>query len=246
MRLKGKNIIVTGASRGIGAALAQEIARQGARVAITYSSQEAKAQEVLDSLTGSDHMMVMMKLDDASSISAAFAKILDSFGTLDGLVNNAGMTKDQLALRMSEQDFSDVLNVNLLGTFLTTKEVLKPMMKKRSGSVVNITSVVGQTGNAGQANYSASKAGVEAMTKSMAYEFASRDLRFNCVAPGFIETDMTGVLTDAQKTSILSKIPLNRMGTVHDVAHAVVYLLSDESSYLTGQTLGVNGGMHMN
>jgi len=243
--LSQKKILVTGSSRGIGAGIARLLADEGAQVGITYSSSEAQARDVLASLKGSGHIMVPLQVGDEASVTQAFATVLEKFGALDGLVNNAGITKDQLLLRMKEEDFQQVLDINLKGTFLCTKAAIKPMMKARAGSIVNITSVIGQTGNAGQANYAASKAGTEAFSKSIAQEVGSRQIRVNCVAPGFIVTDMTDKLTDDQKTAILSKVPLESLGQVDDVAHAVAFLLSDKARYITGHTLSVNGGLYM-
>ncbi len=243
--LAGKKIMVTGSSRGIGAGIARLLADEGAQVAVTYSSSEGPARDVLASLTGTGHMIVPLQVADEASVGAAFSKVLETFGSLDGLVNNAGITKDQLLLRMKQDDFQSVLDINLKGTFLCTKLAVKTMMKARKGSIVNITSVIGQTGNAGQANYAASKAGVEAFSKSIAQEVGSRQVRVNCVAPGFIVTDMTDQLTEEQKTGILSKVPLETLGQTEDVAHAVAFLLSDKARYITGHTLSVNGGLYM-
>lgn len=243
--LTGKNILITGGSRGIGAGIAKQLASEGAKVAITYSSSESQAQEVLNSLPGAGHMMVHMQVADEVSVEKAFNDVLEKMGSLHGLVNNAGITKDQLLLRMKSEDFSSVIDVNLKGTFLCTRFAVKHMMKARAGSIVNITSVIGQTGNAGQANYAASKAGAEAFSKSIAQEVGSRHIRVNCVAPGFIVTDMTDKLTEDQKKAILSKVPLQDLGKTEDVAHAVAFLLSDKSRYITGHTLSVNGGLYM-
>jgi 3-oxoacyl-[acyl-carrier protein] reductase len=243
--LSQKKILVTGSSRGIGAGIARLLADEGAQVCITYSSSEAQAREVLASLKGTGHMMVPLQVGDEASVTTAFATVLEKFGGLDGLVNNAGITRDQLLLRMKEEDFQAVLDTNLKGTFLCTKAVLKPMMKARAGSIVNITSVIGQSGQAGQANYAASKAGTEAFSKSIAQEVGSRHIRVNCVAPGFIVTDMTDKLTEDQKKAILAKVPLESLGQTEDVAHAVAFLLSDKARYITGHTLSVNGGLYM-
>jgi 3-oxoacyl-[acyl-carrier protein] reductase len=243
--LSQKKILVTGSSRGIGAGIARLLAAEGAQVCITYSSSEAQAREVLASLPGSGHMMVPLQVGDEASVTAAFTTVLEKFGGLDGLVNNAGITRDQLLLRMKTEDFQAVLDTNLKGTFLCTKAVLKPMMKARAGSIVNITSVVGQSGQAGQANYAASKAGTEGFSKSIAQEVGSRGIRVNCVAPGFIVTDMTDKLTEEQKKGILAKVPLETLGQTEDVAHAVAFLLSDKARYITGHTLSVNGGLYM-
>lgn len=243
--LDGKKIIVTGSSRGIGAGIAKYLAEEGATVAVTYSSSEAQAQEVLKSLPGTGHILLPLQVADEVSVQNAFDKAMEAFGTIDGLVNNAGITKDQLLLRMKTEDFTQVMNTNLTGTFLCTKLAVKIMMKARKGSIVNITSVIGQTGNAGQANYAASKAGTEAFAKSVAQEVGSRNIRVNCVAPGFIVTDMTDKLTPEQKDGILRKVPLQDLGKTEDIAYAVAFLLSDKARYITGHTLSVNGGLYM-
>lgn len=244
-RFEGKNILVTGSSRGIGAGIAQFLAEEGARVAVTYSSGAESAQKVVASLPGTGHLCLKLNVSDESSVNAAFEEIAQKFGQLDGLVNNAGITKDQLLLRMKTEDFQAVIDTNLKGVFLCTRAATKMMLKARTGSIVNITSVIGEMGNAGQSNYAASKAGVEAFSKSIAQEVASRGIRINCVSPGFIVTEMTDVLTDQQKQAILSKVPLNQLGDVKDIASATAFLLSPESKYITGQTLGVNGGLYM-
>lgn len=243
--LKGKKILVTGSSRGIGAGIAKAMSEAGAQVAVTYSSSPEAAQEVFSALTGDGHLLLSLKVNDEASVKEAFATIAKEWGGLDGLVNNAGITKDQLLLRLSGEAFSQVLDVNLKGAFLCTKAALKPMLKARQGSIVNITSVVGQTGNAGQSNYAASKAGTVAFAQSVAQEVASRSVRVNNVAPGFIVTDMTDELSEEQKQEITKKIPLGTLGQVEDIAHAVAFLLSDKARYITGHTLSVNGGMYM-
>ncbi|GIL21291.1 MAG: beta-ketoacyl-ACP reductase [Candidatus Jettenia caeni] len=243
--LEGKKIFVTGGSRGIGASIVQVLAEKGAQVAFTYSSQEEAAQKVLASLPGTGHFHLKMNISSEESVTEGIDKVLAKFGEIDGIVNNAGITKDQLLLRMKTEDFDQVIHTNLKGTYLVTKGFLKSMLKSRKGSIVNITSVIGQTGNAGQANYAASKAGTEAFSKSTALEVASRGIRVNCVAPGFIATEMTEVLNEEQKKLILSKIPLDRIADPKEVAYAVSFLLSDESKYITGHTLSVNGGMYM-
>lgn len=244
-QLADKKILVTGGSRGIGAAIAKELAAAGASVAITYVSREDAAQAVLKEMPGSGHQAVKMDISDEASVEAAFTQILSTWGNIDGVVNNAGVTKDGLLLRMKTEDFDQVVNTNLKGTFLVTRAVIKGMVKARKGSIVNVTSVIGQTGNAGQANYAASKAGVVAFSKSVAMEIASRGVRVNCVAPGFIATEMTDILTEDQKKGILSEIPLGRIADPKEVAKAVIFLLSDDSSYITGHTLSVNGGLYM-
>ncbi|RME16211.1 MAG: 3-oxoacyl-[acyl-carrier-protein] reductase, partial [Bdellovibrio sp.] len=243
--LKGKTVVVTGGSRGIGAGICQTLAQKGATVALTYRSREGEAQRVLQSLQGEGHQLFSLDLCNEASIKEAFSKIFEAFPQIDGLVNNAGLTKDQILLRMKTEDFDEVIQANLRGCFLCTKMILKPMLKKRSGSIVNITSVIGHMGNPGQANYAASKAGIEAFSKSVAKEVGSRGIRINCVAPGFIETEMTEGLSEDQRKKLLMNLPLERLGTPQDVAGAVAFLLSDESSYITGQTLHVNGGLYM-
>jgi 3-oxoacyl-[acyl-carrier protein] reductase len=244
--LEGKKIVVTGSSRGIGAGIAQSLASLGAQVCVTYSRSKDKAEKVFSDLKGEGHLLLQIDTSNEESIKNFFKAVLDSWSQIDGLVNNAGITRDQLLLRMKTEDFDDVYATNLKGTFLCTKAVAKPMMKQRSGSVVNITSVIGSTGNPGQSNYAASKAGTEAFSKSIAKELGSRGIRVNCVAPGFIQTEMTDVLDDKQKEGLTSQLPLSRLGTTDDVAQAVAFLISDASSYITGQTIHVNGGMYLN
>ncbi len=243
--LKGKRVMVTGGSRGIGAGIAKYLAGQGARVALTYSSSKEQAEKVLAELPGQGHLCIALNVSDADSVEKCFSEVLTKFEGLDGLVNNAGITKDQLLMRMKDEDFDSVINTNLKGAFLCTRAVMRPMLKARAGSIVNISSVVGQMGNPGQANYSASKAGLEGFTRSTAMEVASRGIRVNAVAPGFIVTDMTHALDDKQKDAITARIPLQRLGSVDDVASAVSFLLSDMSQYITGQVLQVNGGLYM-
>jgi 3-oxoacyl-[acyl-carrier protein] reductase len=243
--LKGKKIIVTGGSRGIGAAIVRQLADEGAQVAFTFSSREESAAEIARSLPGDGHVYVKMDISNEESVNQGVEQILAKFPEVHGLVNNAGITKDTLLLRMKTDDFDNVINTNLRGTFLVTKALSRTLMKNKA-SVVNITSVIGQTGNAGQANYAASKAGTVGFSKSVALELASRGVRVNCVAPGFISTEMTDALTEDQKKKILEQIPLGSIGEGKDVAQAVRFLVSDESRYITGHTLSVNGGMFMN
>ncbi|MGE4130036.1 MAG: 3-oxoacyl-[acyl-carrier-protein] reductase [Bdellovibrionales bacterium] len=245
MRLKDKKVLITGGSRGIGAGIARILSQEGARVAITYSSQQAAADKVMESLSGSGHMAVQMNVADSASVEKCFESVFSQFEGLDGLVNNAGITRDQLLMRMKDDDFDSVIATNLRGAFLCTRAVMRPMLKARAGSIVNISSVVGQMGNAGQANYAASKAGLEGFTRSTALEVASRGIRVNAIAPGFIVTDMTDNLDEKQREAIQSRIPLQRLGQVEDVASAVAYFLGDESRYITGQVLQVNGGLYM-
>jgi 3-oxoacyl-[acyl-carrier protein] reductase len=244
--LQGQKIIVTGGSRGIGAAIVKHLAAEGAQVCFTYSSREEAAAEVAKTLPGEGHFFLKLDVASEESINQAMEQITARWPSVDGLVNNAGITKDQLLMRMKTDDFDAVIATNLRGTFLMTKALTKIMMKARKGSVVNITSVIGQTGNPGQANYAASKAGTEAFSKSVALELASRNVRVNCVAPGFIGTEMTHVMSDDAKEKVLGKIPMGTIGEGQDVAHAVRFLLSEESKYVTGQTINVNGGLFMN
>lgn len=243
--LKGFSYFVTGGGRGIGKAIVQQLAQAGAQVAFSYASNEASAQEVLKSLPGEGHFVVPLKLEDPQSIEAACEKVLEKFPQLTGLVNNAGLTRDGLMLRMKLSDWDDVINTNLRGTFLVTQGFLKAFVKSRQGSIVNVASVIGRIGNAGQANYAASKAGLFGFTKSLAREVGSRGIRVNAVAPGFIKTDMTKDLSEDVQKQLLSQVPLGYLAEPEDVAHAVKFLLSPESRYITGHTLDVNGGMFM-
>ena len=244
--LQGKIALVTGASQGIGRACALELARAGATVALA-----ARNVEKLDAVAavivseGGTAKAYALDVSSEESIKAAAKAVLADHGAVHILVNNAGITKDGLALRMRLADFDDVLRTNLTGAFLLTQAVISSMMKARWGRVINITSVVGETGAAGQANYAASKAGLIGLTKSLAREFASRGITVNAVAPGFIQTAMTHSLTEDQKTGILTQIPLARYGTDADIAAAVAYLASDAAGYITGHTLDVNGGLYM-
>jgi 3-oxoacyl-[acyl-carrier protein] reductase len=244
-RFEGKNILVTGSSRGIGAGIARRLATEGARLAITHIASDEQALQIIAGLEGNNHIAVPLDVTSEESVNTAFGMISEKFGTLHGLVNNAGITKDGLLLRMKIEDFQAVIDTNLKGTFLCTRAAVKLMLKARQGSIVNITSVIGEMGNAGQSNYAASKAGTEGFSKSVALEIASRGLRVNCVAPGFIVTEMTEILTDQQKEAILAKVPLNAMGSIEDVAAATAFLLSDEAKYITGHTLSLNGGLYM-
>lgn len=244
-KLVGRRIAVTGSSRGIGAGIATWLAAEGAQVVVTFSSNEAAAQEVVKSLKGSGHLCLPLNVSDEASVEAFFAKVQEA-GGLHGLVNNAGIEKDQLILRMKTEEFDAVIGTNLRGTFLCARAAIKMMFKaKVAGSIVNITSVIGEMGNPGQSNYAASKAGVEGLSKSLAKEVASRGIRINCVAPGFIDTDMTRKMNEDQKAKILSGVPLGQMGQTSDIAAATAFLLSDEARYITGQTLSVNGGLYI-
>lgn len=247
MELNNKVALVTGGSRGIGREIALELAKNGANIAITYVSNEEKAKEVVDEIINLGVKAIAIKADVSKEeeVQEMMKKIEEEFRSVDILVNNAGVTKDNLLIRMKEEEWDQVMNVNLKGTFLCTKAVSRMMMKKRYGKIINITSVVGIIGNAGQANYSASKAGVIGFTKSMARELASRGIRVNAVAPGFIETDMTDVLKEDVKEAMFKSIPLGVFGKPKDIANAVVFLASEKSDYITGQVINVNGGMAM-
>ncbi len=242
--LTGMTALVTGASGGIGSAIAKALASQGARLAVSGSNAE-KLDAFRDTL-GGDHVAVPANLSDPASVDALVpAAVAALAGRLDILVNNAGVTRDNLAMRMKDDEWSDVIRINLEAAFRLVRAAAKPMMKQRFGRVVSITSVVGQTGNPGQANYAASKAGLVGMSKALAQELASRGITVNCVAPGFIRSAMTDVLPDAQKAALLTKIPTGNLGAGEDIGAAVVYLASREAGYVTGQTLHVNGGMAM-
>lgn len=243
--------LVTGASRGIGRACALELSKAGYKVALA-ARQTDKLEEVAAEIRAAgsgngsgEAYVVALDLASQESIKAGFAKVAAEFGRIEVLVNNAGMTKDNLALRMKADDWNLVLQTNLTGAFFCIQQVISPMMKERWGRIINIASVVGQSGNAGQANYVASKAGLLGLTKSLAQELASRNITVNAVAPGFIETDMTNVLKDEQKARITQAIPMGRIGRAEEVAAAVRFLASDEASYITGNVIDVNGGMYM-
>lgn len=241
-----KVAIVTGASKGIGAAIALQLAQEGYQLVINYNGNQQKA-EAVKVLCEKYQTAIVVQADVAKSDDAKRLcdTAMDTFGRIDVLVNNAGITKDNLLLRMSESDFDDVLSTNLKGTFLMCKNVSKIMMKQRSGSIINISSVVGITGNAGQANYAASKAGIIGLTKSLAKEFASRNIRVNAVAPGFIQSDMTDKLDLEIIANLSAQIPMKRLGDPQDIANTVAFLVSEKSSYLTGQVICVDGGMVM-
>ncbi len=242
--LTGKTALVTGASGGIGSAICAALAAQGARLAVSGSN--AEKLEAFRSTLGDPHIAIPCDLGDAASVEALVPAALDALGgQIDILVNNAGVTRDGLILRMKDEDWADVIRINLEAAFRLCRAVAKPMMKARHGRIISITSVVGATGNPGQANYAASKGGLTAMTKALAQELASRNVTVNCVAPGFIATAMTDGLPDAQKEALNARIPAGRMGAGADVGAAVAYLASDEAAYVTGQTIHVNGGMAM-
>ncbi|HVW78318.1 MAG TPA: 3-oxoacyl-[acyl-carrier-protein] reductase [Alloacidobacterium sp.] len=246
MSLEGKVALVTGASQGIGRACALALGRAGAKVAVAARN-EVKLQEVVNEIVGrgGDAHLFTLDIANEESIKSTAKAVVEHFGAAHILVNNAGITKDTLLLRMKRADWDDVINTNLTGTFLLTQALIGSMMKARWGRIINISSVVGETGQAGQANYAASKAGLIGFTKSLARELASRNITANAVAPGYIETAMTAVLDEKQRNAMLSQIPLSRPGTDEDIANAVRFLASDEAAYITGHVLDVNGGMYM-
>ncbi|HEY3425568.1 MAG TPA: 3-oxoacyl-[acyl-carrier-protein] reductase [Negativicutes bacterium] len=247
MLLDGKVAIVTGASRGIGRAVVIALAKAGAKVVINYAGNVIAAQEVEQVITnaGGQAILVQGDVSDAGAVEAMVKQTMDTYGRIDILINNAGITRDNLLMRMKEEDWDMVMNTNLKGIFHCTKAASRIMMKQRSGKIINMTSVVGVMGNAGQSNYAAAKAGVIGFTKSMAKELSSRGITVNAIAPGFISTDMTAVLSDQVKTELATKVPLGRLGAPEDVAAAVLFLASDTANYITGQTLHVDGGMVM-
>ncbi|WP_260484450.1 3-oxoacyl-[acyl-carrier-protein] reductase [Sphingomicrobium flavum] len=241
--LEGKTALVTGASGGLGSSIAKALAGQGARLALSGSNEEklkAFAAEL-----GGDHVALVANLSDAEEVDQLVPRAVEALGKLDILVNNAGITRDNLAMRMKDDEWSEVIKVNLEASFRLMRAAVKPMMRARSGRIINISSVVGQTGNPGQMNYVASKAGMVGMSKALAQEVASRGITVNCVAPGFMASAMTDALDDKQRDTILSRIPMGEMGSGDDIGAAVAYLASDEAGYMTGQTLHVNGGMAM-
>ncbi|NTZ18250.1 3-oxoacyl-[acyl-carrier-protein] reductase [Paenibacillus sp. JMULE4] len=245
--LTGKVALVTGASRGIGRAIALSLAEAGADVAVNYAGSEAAAAETVQQIEAMGRKAIKIKANVGAvqEVEDMFKQILETFGRIDILVNNAGITRDNLIMRMKEEEFDQVIETNLKGVFNCLKAASRPMMKQRSGRIINISSVVGALGNAGQTNYVAAKAGVIGMTKAAAKELASRGITVNCVAPGFIETDMTDKLSGEMRDQLLQQIPLARLGQPEDIAKAVRFLASEDSSYMTGQTIHVDGGMYM-
>ncbi|MGB0503187.1 MAG: 3-oxoacyl-ACP reductase FabG [Thalassolituus sp.] len=241
-----KLALVTGASRGIGFAIAQRLIADGYRVIGTATS-ESGVDKLRASLqeSGLEHDALVLNIGDSEQTTEALAKLQSDFGVPFVVVNNAGITRDNLFLRLNEDDWNNVINTNLTGVFRVCKALSKPMLKQKAGSIINISSIIGTTGNAGQANYAAAKAGLEGFTRSLAQEIASRNITVNCVAPGFIQTDMTDVLPETQKEAILATIPGKRFGHVEDIAGAVAFLASEDARYITGQTIHVNGGMNM-
>lgn len=247
MKLVGKTAVVTGASRGIGRAIALELAAQGANIVVNYAGSEAKAMEVAEEVRalGTKAMVVQANVSNATEVQDMMKRAIDEFGSIDVLVNNAGVTRDNLLMRMKEEEWDEVININLKGVFLCTKAVTRTMMKQRSGSIINVASIVGVSGNAGQANYVAAKSGVIGLTKTTAKELAPRGITVNAIAPGFISTDMTDKLTPEVKEAMLAQIPLARFGEPKDIASVVSFLASEDAKYMTGQTLHVDGGMVM-
>lgn len=243
--LEGKVALVTGAGRGIGREIALTLAEYGADVIVNYHGSREKAQEVVEQIEqmGRKAVAVQCSVADYEACGKMVTDMLEAFGHIDILVNNAGITKDNLVIKMSEEDFDAVMDTNLKGTFNTIKHMYRPFLKQRAGRIINLSSVSGVLGNAGQANYAASKAGVIGLTKSVARELAARNITVNAVAPGYIDTDMTQAMTEAAREATLAQIPLRRVGTPKDIAETVAFLASDRASYITGQVISVDGGM---
>lgn len=247
MPLTGKIALVTGASRGIGRAIAIRLASDGAKVAINFAGNLAKAQEVKSIIeaNGGEAMLMQCDVADFNAVEQMIKQITDNWKSIDILVNNAGITRDGLLMRMKPDDFDAVINTNLKGVFNCTKLISKLMIKQRSGKIINMSSIVGLEGNAGQTNYAAAKAGIIGFTKSAARELAPRGITVNAIAPGFIDTDMTSAMTDEAKQATAARIPLGRIGRTEDIANAVAFLVSDQANYITGQVLAVDGGLAM-
>ena len=247
MKLEGKIAIVTGAGRGIGAAIAKTLAAEGAKVIVNYSRSAEAAAQVVSDIETAGGAAVALQADVAvpEQVEALVKSVMAQFGRIDILVNNAGITRDKLILRMSVEDWDTVLNTNLRGAFLFAKAVASPMLKQRGGVIVNVGSVIGKVGQGGQVNYSASKAGLIGLTKSLAKELGSRNVRVNAVAPGFIESDMTEVLKPEYRETILKQIPLGRMGSGEDVARVVAFLCSEDAAYVQGEVISIDGGLFM-
>lgn len=247
MQLKGKTAIVTGGARGIGRAIAFKLAEAGANIVINYTSSSKAAEDVVEEIKNLGVSALALKADVSKNdeIENLVKEVLNQYGSIDILVNNAGITRDNLLIRMSEQEFQDVIDINLKGAFICTKHVSKVMIKQRTGKIINIASVVGVMGNAGQSNYAASKAGLIGFTKSIAKELAKRGINVNAVAPGYIETDMTASLPEKVREEFMINIPLSRAGKPQDVANAVLFLASEYSEYITGQVINIDGGMVM-
>lgn len=245
--LKDKVVIVTGASRGIGSETAKTLAGYGAKVIVNYCGSKEKAKEVVDEIITNGGTAVAYKANVAcaNEVEAMFSDVMNQFGRIDILVNNAGITRDNLIMKMSEEEFTSVINTNLVGAFHCCKQASKIMLKQKSGRIINISSVVGLIGNAGQANYCAAKAGIIGMTKSLAKELGSRQITVNAIAPGFIQTEMTQALSDKVKDMVISQVPLKKLGVTRDIAEAVAFLASEKAAYITGQVLQVDGGMGM-
>lgn len=240
--IKNKKVIITGGSRGIGLSILKKFYENEAKI-LTIGSNLENLKNIQNDYPNIE--IEQLNLKNLNEVKDCFPKLIDKLGGLDLLVNNAGITKDNLTLRMKEEEWTDVININLSSVFISCQQAIKFMIKNKSGNIINITSVVGHTGNPGQANYTASKAGVVAMTKSLAKEYAKKNIRVNCISPGFIETDMTNELKEEYKLELMKNIPINRLGKGDDIANAALFLGSDVSSYITGETIHVNGGMYM-